>query len=147
MNSPSLPPEVVDALQEGRALDAIKLLRESRRIGLAEARQAVEEYRQRHAPRPGVAVQPVRASVTGFLADALRQGSAREAVKALREKTGLGFEQAHDAVEAGDRPKPLPTRSDLAPGEVPRRDGLARAFVILLLTALAAYAYFGKAAE
>ena len=77
----------------------------------------------------------------------MRQGSAREAVKALRDATGLGFEQARDAIEGRDRPKALSTRSDLAPGEVPRRDGLARAVVILLLAALAAYAYFGGAAE
>ncbi|HEX2543189.1 MAG TPA: hypothetical protein VHM00_19160 [Caldimonas sp.] len=72
-----------------------------------------------------------------LLADALRAGRTREAIRALREKTGLGFEQARDAVEGSHRSDP---HSGLSPGEVPRRTGWGRTVVVLLL--LLALAYF-----
>lgn len=37
-----LPPQVMHALKAGRKIEAIKLLREARGIGLAEAKDAVE---------------------------------------------------------------------------------------------------------
>lgn len=46
-----LPPEVVAAIEAGRTLDAVKLLRESTDLGYAEAREAVDQYaRSRNAP-------------------------------------------------------------------------------------------------
>ena len=52
MTSPSwLPPEVVSAIESGRRIEAVKLLRESRGLGLAEAKEAVDAYaRSREAP-------------------------------------------------------------------------------------------------
>lgn len=40
----SLPPEAVEALRSGRKLEAIKLLRKRRGVGLREAKEAVEAY-------------------------------------------------------------------------------------------------------
>ena len=42
--STDLPPAAVEALAKGRKIDAIKILREERRIGLKEAKESVEYY-------------------------------------------------------------------------------------------------------
>ena len=42
--SEELPPPVVEALSQGRTIEAIKLLREARKIGLKEAKDAVDQY-------------------------------------------------------------------------------------------------------
>ena len=43
-----LPADVIAALHEGRKIDAIKLLREQRGIGLKEAKQEVDAYLRDH---------------------------------------------------------------------------------------------------
>lgn len=46
-----LPPEVVAAIESGRTVEAVKLLRESLGLGLAEAKEAVDAYvRSQKAP-------------------------------------------------------------------------------------------------
>lgn len=42
--SSPLPAEVVNAIHAGRKIEAIKLLREDRNLGLKEAKQAVDAY-------------------------------------------------------------------------------------------------------
>jgi hypothetical protein len=65
MTSPSwLPPEVVAAIESGRRIDAVKLLRESRGLGLAEAKEAVDAYARSRgvaeaAPAPDGSLKPV----------------------------------------------------------------------------------------
>ena len=76
----------------------------------------------------------------GFISEALRKGRTRDAVKALREKTGLGQEQARDAVEGTGRHRDE-SRGDLSPGEVPRRSGLGWAVLFLLLLAVLGYSW------
>jgi ribosomal protein L7/L12 len=39
-----LPPQVVAALERGQKIEAIKLLRELKGIGLKEAKEAVDDY-------------------------------------------------------------------------------------------------------
>jgi hypothetical protein len=91
-------------------------------------------------PRPRTA----RSQAVGFLADALRKGQARQAVRALREQTGLGLDQARDAIEGTGRHRDA-ARSDLSPGEVPRRTGWGRAVLFLLLLAALAWRWWGAA--
>jgi hypothetical protein len=78
----------------------------------------------------------------GFISEALRKGRTRDAIKALREKTGLGQEQARDAVEGMGRHRIDPL-SDLSPGEVPRRGGFGWVVLFLLLLAALGYAWLG----
>lgn len=42
--SEELPSPVVEALSRGRTIEAVKLLREARKIGLKEAKDAVDRY-------------------------------------------------------------------------------------------------------
>lgn len=47
-----LPPEVTQAIKEGRKIVAIKLLREATGMGLANAKVVVDRATARLAPRP-----------------------------------------------------------------------------------------------
>lgn len=86
------------------------------------------------APSPQDRKRPARPGTgASFVADALRKGRARQAVQTLREQTGLGLEQARDAVEGTGRHRP-DAESGLSPGEVPRRS--SSAWVVLLIVVL-----------
>ena len=45
------PPEVIDAIREGRKIEAIKLLREAKGLGLANAKVLVDRASSKHAER------------------------------------------------------------------------------------------------
>lgn len=51
MSEQDLPPDVLEALHAGRKIEAIKLLRERRGLGLKEAKQTVERYSGAHPER------------------------------------------------------------------------------------------------
>ena len=53
-----LPPEVRMALQQGRKIEAIKLLRELQRVGLKEAKEAVDGHALESQPGNVSVVQP-----------------------------------------------------------------------------------------
>jgi hypothetical protein len=55
--------------------------------------------------------------------DALRNGSKIEAIRLVREHTGLGLKQAKDKVEAYARQMPSAGLDGLSPGEVRRSGG------------------------
>ena len=85
--------------------------------------------------------RPARPDRRGsILAEALRRGRRARRSGPCARRPGLGFAQAKDAIEG--RPRAM-RRSDLSPGEVPRRSGLARAVIVLLLLAALAYVSFG----
>ena len=46
--SESLPPAAVQALQQGRMIEAIKIVRTERNLGLKQAKEQVEQYMQQH---------------------------------------------------------------------------------------------------
>ena len=45
-----LPPEVIRAIEQGRKIEAIKLLREATGLGLANAKVLVDKAGRQHAP-------------------------------------------------------------------------------------------------
>jgi len=56
-----LPHDVLTAVREGRKIEAIKLLRESKGIGLANAKVLIDRASQTHGPKrkiPSFADQP-----------------------------------------------------------------------------------------
>ncbi|HZX52745.1 MAG TPA: ribosomal protein L7/L12 [Pseudomonas sp.] len=53
-----LPPQVVAALERGQKIEAIKLLREFKGIGLKEAKEAVDDYAPGRQPGDVSVVQP-----------------------------------------------------------------------------------------
>ena len=123
--SKPLPAQVVDALQRGSILDAIKLLRDSKGLGLNDAKEAVDHYLRGHT----VIGKTVRTTPSRFPATpppevvgALQQGSKIEAIRLMRERTGLGLKEAKDAVDAYQAQTQL-MQGTGSPGEVPRTNG------------------------
>ena len=123
--SKPLPLQVVDALQRGNILDALKLLRDSRGVGLQDAKEAVDYYfRSNTVGTTTVPTTPSRSSATPVpeVVGALQQGSKFEAIRLMRERTGLGLKEAGDAVDAYQVQTQL-MQGTGSPGEVPRADG------------------------
>ncbi|MGD9953840.1 MAG: ribosomal protein L7/L12 [Burkholderiales bacterium] len=54
-----IPAEAVAALEHGSKIEAIKAVRESRGVGLKDAKEIVEDYIERH---PGVKARMARAN-------------------------------------------------------------------------------------
>lgn len=102
-----LPPAVIDALVRGRKIDAIALLREATGCGLKTALDAVQAYLERSADESAIS-RPVAATdmatdagqaiLPPAVMDALRRGEKIQAVKLLREATGLGLKDANDRI-------------------------------------------------
>jgi len=95
------------ALQEGNKILAIKIYREVTGLGLAEAKDAIENFERnpetaqfaRSAP---AAMGPVPPGVH----EALMAGNKIEAIKRYREATGVGLKEAKDAVDQIVRHQP-----------------------------------------
>jgi ribosomal protein L7/L12 len=105
---------VVAEIEAGRRIEAIKLVRERTRLGLADAKALVEALA---SGADGVDLSPVRTSAADDVAQAtvddpdlaaqlvleLAAGRKLEAIKLYRERTGVGLKQARDAVDALER--------------------------------------------
>jgi len=136
LNDP-LPADVLSAIQRGKAIEAIKLLRESKGMGWKEARDIVNQRLGGTASGPGV----VSAGwLPTALAAALRSEDPADALRSMRDSMIAAAAPAK-AVDKPATPKPpaAPTvPSGLAPGEVPRSNNrlwltvLAVALVLLL---------------
>lgn len=99
-NADMLPADVQAAVQRGDALQAIKLLRAQTGMDLQQAKARID------AQMVGSPVS-MASVATGALPmavmDAVRQGNKVEAIRLLREQTGLGLKEAKDAVDAAAR--------------------------------------------
>ena len=62
-----LPGEALAALAEGRKIDAVRLVREHRGIGLKEANDLVKAYQRAHPGPRGEAIGPGGGSVIKWL--------------------------------------------------------------------------------
>lgn len=92
--------EIRDALARAGKIEAIRLYRERTGAGLAEAKNAVEAITAgRLAARPELG-SPGYPYFELELVELLRKGRKIAAIKAYRERTGLGLKESKDAVEA-----------------------------------------------
>ena len=133
-----LPPEVLAALQRGSTIEAIKLLRKSTGLGLKEAKDVIDSHAKgTSVERPSIA--SLAAVLPMVIAAALRGGDKNEAIRVVREKTGLGMKEANEAVVSIQN-KPHDPVTDLSPGEVPRSS--SRAWIVILVVLLAVVAYY-----
>ena len=130
--STTLPPDVLEALQNGRTIDAIKRLRKHKNFGLAEAKAALEAYaRSRagelaamNAPAAEAFRQDAGRVLPPAVVEALQRGDKMAAVKLLRERTGLGLKAARERIEqAGFQASGFPAAaSSAAPAAQPHLD-------------------------
>lgn len=136
-----LPDAVIDALQNGHTIEAIKLLRSATGLGLKEAKDVIDRY-QSGNPLTHTAADSINQLPASVL-DALQQGNKIEAIKRLREQTGLGLKEAKDAVEA----KGAGTANGYRPTIVkPRTMGAGWWLAGLALLGYAAYYFLRDAA-
>ncbi len=94
-------------VEQGQKIEAIKLVRQQTDLGLQEAKAAVEAIERGESPTL-TPRQPTGAGSAYNLdlapiQDALVQGNKVQAIKLYREQTGVGLEDAKDAVEAIER--------------------------------------------
>ena len=138
-----LPSEVVAALESGRTVEAIKLLREIRGLGLAEANSAVNQYLARmKATSSGT---PSDGPLPPQAIDALQGGNKIEAIRRVRELRGLDLREAKQAVDAWEAGNVgnVAAGKGLAPGEQKRSSSLLWLVVLAVLVAYALYRIFG----
>lgn len=130
-----LPDHIADLIRAGRKIEAIKLIREETGVGLKEAKEAVDRLAAGMepllAPSPAVASNALPAEVEALA----RAGKRIEAIKRLRDQTGMGLKEAKEQVEAVAGP----TRSGCGPA-------LSLIIAVLLLLLGAALAVFFSAA-
>lgn len=127
-----LPEDVVEALRRGDLLEAVKRLRAASGVGLREAKRLIDGQSpgasgQAAKPAAPAPARPALHTGVGFppaVVTALAHGQKIEAIRLLREHSGLGLKEAKDAIEAS--PLSMVAGSGgLSPGEVPRtRDSL-----------------------
>jgi len=127
-----LPPDVVRLVEQDRTLEAIKRLRETTGLGLKEAKNAVDAHR-RGDPRPTPG-SLATSSLPPDVVDAMQRGRKIEAIRLLRDHTGMGLKEAKEAVEASADGFP-----QLAPGS--GSNGLGRFVLFLVVVVGAALAY------
>jgi ribosomal protein L7/L12 len=93
-------PAVAAQIEQGNKLEAIKLLREETGMSLIEAKDLIDSA---DAQNPALrAPQPQgKIVLSSVVLDKLMQGNKIEAIKTLRDETGLGLKEAKDTVEQG----------------------------------------------
>lgn len=143
MSNPAdhLPADVLAALQRGNTIEAIKLLRAATGVGLREAKERVDAH-LRGIPSPMEEAEfPAPSALPSSVTEALQRGNKFEAIKRLREQTGLGLKEAKEAVEALQPTGQAIGIGQGSPGEVARKGSGIWWLVVLALAALAGY-YF-----
>jgi len=98
--------KIADLIREGRKIEAIKLLRETTGIGLKEAKEEIDRLSK---DMSGQALSPALSGSGGpgpsgglskEVVDLAHQGQKIQAIKLLREQTGMGLKEAKEQVEA-----------------------------------------------
>ena len=121
-----LDQQLLDLLNSGQKLEAVKLLREQTGSSLVEAKQYVEELERTQQPGDGMDLdKPTADELDRQLIELLRMRQKIEAVKVYRQATGSGLKDAKDYVDELQRRHDLPS-SGCASG----------IFCLLLLAAL-----------
>ncbi len=103
--------ELLELLDRGSKIEAIKLYRDKTGAGLAEAKTAVEAL-QAGRPLPGAA--ELSEQDQSKILNTLRDGSKIEAIKIYRNATGTGLKDAKLAVEQLAQRNQIPLKGGCA---------------------------------
>ncbi|MEG0149305.1 MAG: hypothetical protein RR718_15870 [Comamonas sp.] len=142
-----VPEEILQLARQGEKVRAIALLREQNGLGLAQAKQLLEERLEdaQGKPNPATHQSFTPEDVMTAIDAALASGEKLQAIKLLCDSTGIGLLEAKQRIEQRMGMAPSHADRDQSPGEVTRSSG--RPFFALLLSAAAAAAlwyYFSK---
>ena len=107
VNLPGVDVERIrELVQQGKKIDAIKLVREQTDLSLKDAKEAVDALERGEtpelSPRPSVSAGPNGLDLAP-IQDQLLHGNKIAAIKLYREQTGVGLKEAKEAVEAIER--------------------------------------------
>jgi ribosomal protein L7/L12 len=138
-----MPAAAVAALERGETIEAIKIVREVRGLGLKEAKDLVDAFRLGR-PLDGPASSRAAAArqdgeLPAPVIAALQHGSKIEAIVALRRETGVGLKDAKESVERYIEAHPS-LRATMAAANAEKGKRFVAWFA--LLAALAAVVYF-----
>ena len=133
MSFTKLPAEVIQALQRGNAIEAIKLLRQRTGLGLKEAKDVLDAH-QRGLPLPERGIEHPDPALSPAVAEAIRRRNTIEAIRLFREETGMGLKESREIIERAARSMPRRGSGEVTPSSPGR--------VLLLLMVLAALAYY-----
>ena len=152
MSTP-VPAEILAVWNCGSKVLAIKLLRDQSGLGLAEAKQLLESADAAGSPLAVNRAIPASAELRTELSihAAMASGNKLEAVKLLKEATGLGLAEAKERIDQAMQGEPLnleaalhqpssPNAASSAPGEI--KDSHSLLWLALILVALAWGAWF-----
>lgn len=144
---PSLPPEVLAALDEGHTIEAIKRLRTATGLGLKESKDLIDAH-QRGEEISIATRDALPAHVPDAVRQALAEGNKIEAIRLLRDHEGLSLKDAKDRVDAMEQSMAEPASigmGAMAPGLSPgqqRGGGAGNWIVVAVVVAIAVGAYF-----
>ena len=157
MSTP-VPAEILAVWNSGSKVLAIKLLRDQSGLGLAEAKQLLESADAAGSPLAVNRATPASAELRTELSihAAMASGNKLEAVKLLKEATGLGLAEAKERIDEAMQGEPLnleaalnqptlPNAASSAPGEVKSSPGILWLALILVALAWGAWFYFKAA--
>ncbi len=89
---------IADLIREGRKIEAIKELREATGIGLKEAKDEIDRL-ERTLEGTSASTSSSGQDLPDDVRALVASGKKIEAIKALRERTGMGLREAKEAVE------------------------------------------------
>ncbi len=114
---PGFVRELLELVQAGQKIEAIRRLREATGSSLVEAKDAVEalEVGRKTVLLGGAPPQPASADVQEIL-ELVRGGNVIAAIKLQRQRTGSGLKEAKDAVEALARAHGVPVSQSVGCG-------------------------------
>lgn len=160
-----LPADAVLALQRGRMIEAIKIVRDRTGTDLKSAKEAVDRYADRLEAgeeddddiggrcAPAAARQERGfASMPSIALAALAQGNKIEAIRLTREATGLSLAAAKRLVDNHEDPsgigfapltRHMPRRPVHQPGRVDADEYKWLPALIVVMAALMVWLYFG----
>lgn len=104
-----LPYRVVEKIESGNLIAAIKELREIRGVGLKDAKDLVEEYEKRLANGQPVGFEDEISKMSESdeplllpesILQSLKSGNKLEAIKEFRANRGIGLKEAKDLIDA-----------------------------------------------
>ena len=142
--TPDQVQKIHELLHAKQIIHAIRLYREATGVGLAEAKQAVEEMALVEVTKPPPGVRsyddPVMESKIKSL---LAKGKKIDAVKIYREEYGIGLNEARNAVERIEATMPrdpattMPYESAIGKDPFAEDDGAKRRWVIVVAAVVA----------
>jgi ribosomal protein L7/L12 len=95
--------QVKDLLAQGRKIDAIKLMRETNGLSLEAARDSVEAIEKHGRPTLGelgmMSTVRLAQELGNEVHHLVAQGEKIEAIRLVRDRTGLGLKEAKDIVD------------------------------------------------